>query len=184
VVTTAPLALQLGSPITPDDPGSDRVRVLCGDGGTQLVLVTGNGELLALRCDDARCAPGSSTPIATHVVGFDAVRTATGTVVAYSQAEEPQLRVVRLDAAGKPQAAAHTPAACWDPAGGMCGKPTLAADSGRLLLCARDGSDLLVLESDDGGGRWKPMSGLKIGSATSTDASSPMDQHRLRKGIE
>jgi hypothetical protein len=184
VLATAPLALELGAPLTDDDPGNDRVRVLCGDGGTQLVLATANGELLALRCDGGRCVPGSSTPIATHVVGFDAARTANGTVLAYSQAEEPQLRVARLDAAGKLLAPAHTPAACWDPAGGMCGKPTLAADSGRLLLCARDGSDLLVLESDDGGARWKPMSGLKVGSATSTDASSPMDQHRLRKGIE
>lgn len=183
-VLSAPLALPLGAPLTADDPGSDRVRVLCDEASALLVIATANGELRALRCDAERCGPGDAEPLATHVSGFDAVRTPAGALVAYSEVEEPQLRVLRLDAHGAPRGIATTPAACWDPAGGMCGKPTLAADSGRLLLCARDGSDLLALESDDGGARWKPLSGLKVGSATSTDAKSPMDQHRLRKGLE
>jgi hypothetical protein len=130
------------------------------------------------------CTQTTTAPLATHVASFDAVRASGDAVLAYSMIEEPQLRVARLSASGQVRGPATTPAACWDPTGGMCGQPTLAADSGRLLLGARDGTDLLVLESDDGGTRWKPLSGLKIGSATSTDARSPMDQHRLRKGIE
>jgi hypothetical protein len=66
----------------------------------------------------------------------------------------------------------------------MCGKPTLVNDSGRLLLCGRDGADLLAIESNDGGEHWLPMSGLKVDSAISTDVSAPMNQHRLRKGLE
>ena len=184
VVTSTPLALELGAPLTDDDPGHDRLRVLCDAHGTLLAIATADGALHAVRCDDRHCIPTTDGPIAKHVASFDAVRTPSGAVLAYSLSDEPQLRVLRLDSAGRAQEKATTPAACWDPAGGMCGKPTLAADSGRLLLAARDGSDLLVLESEDGGVRWKPMSGLKIGNASSTDARSPMDQHRLRKGLE
>ena len=66
----------------------------------------------------------------------------------------------------------------------MCGQPTLVADSGRLLLCARDGSDLLAIESEDAGRTWKSMSGLQVSNAAPTDADAPMRQHRLRKGLD
>ena len=66
----------------------------------------------------------------------------------------------------------------------MCGQPTLVADSGRLLLVGRDGTDLLAIESNDGGEHWLPMSGLKVDHAINTDPSAPMNQHRLRKGLE
>ena len=66
----------------------------------------------------------------------------------------------------------------------MCGQPTLVTDGSRLLLCAREGSDLLALESEDGGRAWKPLSGLKVSTAINTDVNAAMEQHRKRKGLD
>jgi len=177
-------AVELGEPLGVDDPDRDRVRVLCDANSQTVVLVveSAKGSLSVTQCDAERCS--AATELATRVMSFDAVRLGERTLIAYSRLGAPQLSLVRLDARGQVDTPAHTVAACWDPQGGMCGQPTLTYDSGRLLLCARDGSDLLALESEDAGGSWKPLSGLKISSAPSTDVSAPMNQHRLRKGIE
>ena len=53
-----------------------------------------------------------------------------------------------------------------------------------LLLCGRDGSDLLAIESDDGGRHWKTMSGLQGQGGVNADPDAPMRQHRLRKGLD
>jgi hypothetical protein len=174
--------MNMGEPLHPEDPARDRVRMLCGAQHATIVAVDAVGDLRAVRCTTQGCEQGQ--PIARDVTVFDAVSARGVTLVAYARKRAPQIVVTRLDEHLAPIGPPQTPAACWDPVSGMCGQPTLVADSGRLLLCARDGSDLLAIESDDSGIHWKPMSGLKVKSAISTDVSAPMDQHRLRKGIE
>jgi hypothetical protein len=180
LLTAAPIAL--GEALHPEDGGHDRLRMLCGAQSATLVAATRERALLALRCNAGRCERGPE--LAREVATFDAALAGDTTLVAYSRSAQPQVVVVRLDARGQPLAAGQTPAACWDPQSGMCGQPTLVADAGRLLLCARDGSDLLALESEDGGEHWKSLSGLKVSGAINTDVSAPMQQHRLRKGLD
>jgi hypothetical protein len=178
----APTAIGLGAPLHPEDPNHDRVRLLCH--GDRVTLVGANQQraLLALSCGAASCERGPE--LASGVSSFDAVALGDGALVAYSRSAQPQLTLQALDTHAAPRGPAQTPAACWDPSSGMCGQPTLVADAGRLLLCARDGSDLLAIESDDAGQHWKPMSGLKVSTAIDTDVSAPMQQHRVRKGLD
>ncbi|HMI92292.1 MAG TPA: hypothetical protein VK509_13040 [Polyangiales bacterium] len=174
--------LAIGAPLATDDPAHDRVRITCGAEQARLFLASANGLLLALRCERGQCT--SPSELVRDVLGFDVVQRGDSSLVAYSRVSHPEIAVLRLDAAGRPQSPPIVPAACWDPTSGMCGQPTLVDDSGRLLLVARDAADLLAIESNDGGARWLPMSGLKVDSAISTDPSAPMKQHRLRKGLE
>jgi hypothetical protein len=176
-------ALEIGALLPRDESNRDRVRVVCEAEHATLVVLGGDQTLNVLRCDSASCA---RTPtLARGVTAFDVAVTADDVaVVAYARSDQPQVTVVRIDARGSTLAPPQTPAPCWDPTGGMCGQPTLVAAPGRLLLCARDGSDLVALESHDGGQRWRPLSGLKVGNAISTDVSAPMQQHRIRKGLD
>jgi len=172
----------LGPLLPRDEDLRDRVRLSCEGERALLMLLTSGRELFALRCDASSCAQGAA--LARDVTAFDAVLAGEHTIVAFARANQPQLGVLRLDARGAPLGKPATPAPCWDPSGGMCGQPTLATAPGRLILSARDGSDLLALESQDGGQRWHPLRGLKVGSAISTDVSAPMQQHRIRKGLD
>jgi hypothetical protein len=176
-------ALQIGALLPRDESRRDRVRVVCGAAHATLVVLGSDETLNVLRCDPASCA---RTPtLARGVTAFDvAVTVDDVAVVAYARRDQPQVTVVRIDARGSTLAPPQTPAPCWDPTGGMCGQPTLVAEPGRLLLCARDGSDLVALESQDGGERWRPLSGLKVSNALSNDVSAPMEQHRIRKGLD
>jgi hypothetical protein len=180
LLATTPMAV--GMPVHAEDPAQDRMRMLCSADQAIFLFNDVKGGLRALRCDAHTCQEG---PLLAHDVDtFDAAAAGAHVLVAYTRKREPQLAVIRLSTNLQRSGSPQVPAACWDPAGGMCGQPTLVADSGRLLLCARDGTDLLAIESDDEGKSWKPMSGLKVSTAISTDVSAPMDQHRLRKGID
>jgi hypothetical protein len=53
-----------------------------------------------------------------------------------------------------------------------------------VLLCGRDGSDLLAIESADGGHHWTAMSGLQGQGGANADPNAPMRQHRIRKGLD
>jgi hypothetical protein len=174
--------LALGPVVPRDEARHDRMRLLCGREAPSAIVLTAARELMALRCTRERCVRGPQ--LAREVTGFDAVLSGDTAVVAYSRKNEPQISVVQVDAQGAARAAAETPAPCWDPAGGLCGQPTLTQAGTRLLLCARDGSDLLALESNDGGRRWQPLPGLQRGTAINTDPNAPLQQHRLRKGLE
>jgi hypothetical protein len=175
--------LDLGPLLPRDEARRDRVRLLCEAERATLVVLARDHTLRALRCDPAGCA--QSAALVGSVTAFDAaIAPGDSAVLAYARSDQPQVTVVRLDARAVPHGPPHTPAPCWDPQGGMCGQPTLVVAPSRLLLCARDGSDLVALESHDGGQRWKPLGGLKVGTAISTDVNAPMQQHRIRKGLD
>ncbi len=174
--------LALGDPLHVEDPAHDKLKLSCRGERATLVLATSGNALLALQCDAAACK--RSQPLARDVALFDAVQTNDALLVAYAQRLQPQITVARLAASGEQLEETQIPAACWDPDGGMCGQPTFAADSGRVLLCGRDSSDLLAIESDDGGHHWKPMSGLQGQGGVNADPNAPMRQHRLRKGLD
>ncbi len=181
-VVQPPLPIALGDPLDAEDEGHDRVRLLCAGARATLVGASARRALLSLSCGQSGCERGPE--LARGVASFDAAALADGTLLAYSRTREPQLSVLSLDAHGAPRGPARVPGACWDPKSGMCDQPTLVADAGRLLLCARDGSDLLALESDDAGQHWKTMAGLKVSTAIDSDESAPLRQHRVRKGLD
>ncbi len=176
-------AFAIGALIPRDESSRSRVRVLCDAERATLVVLGSDQTLQMLRCKTDSCV---RTPVlARGVDAFDAAVTADDVaVLAYARSDQPQVTIVRIDRGGAVLGAAQTPAPCWDPTGGMCGQPTLVASPSRLLLCARDGSDLVALESQDGGQRWRPLSGLKVGNAISSDVHAPMQQHRIRKGLD
>jgi hypothetical protein len=66
----------------------------------------------------------------------------------------------------------------------MCGTPTLIRDAQRLVLAARDGADLLALESTDLGRTFSTLSGLVVGTGFEASTTSPLQQHRLKKGLQ
>jgi hypothetical protein len=43
----------------------------------------------------------------------------------------------------------------------MCGVPVLARLGSRIVLGAREGTDLLALESPDEGATWEPLRGIR-----------------------
>jgi hypothetical protein len=173
--------LALDAPLHADDPARDGLRLLCDDAQLTMIGIARDRALAQVRCDGAACARGPD--VAKNVTRFDGVRHGEHTLVAYTTGTAPEIHVAQLGADGA-AGDERSPAACWDPMRGMCGQPTLVSDGKRLLLAARDGSDLLALESEDGGASWTTMSGLQVSTAISTDASTPMDQHRIRKGLE
>jgi hypothetical protein len=122
--------------------------------------------------------------LAAGVSSFTALHGANGSVIALGAPLEA-VRVLRLDAHAKPLGAPHIPSACFEPTSGLCGTPRLVADAQRMILTARDRSDLLALESTDGGKSWSTLSGL-AGAAATIDQSttSPLEQHRARKGMD
>jgi hypothetical protein len=174
-------ALSLGPLVPRNESARDRVRVLCSADHATVLVHGADRVLTILRCDAEACARAEVAP---SVAAFDAALSGDDAVVAYSRDGHPQIAVVRLDARGAPRAPPITPAPCWDPEGGMCGQPTLLAARERLLLCARESSDLLVLESNDGGAGFAPLRGLRVHSTVGTDAGAPMQQHRRRHGLD
>lgn len=105
-------------------------------------------------------------------------------VAFHSGASAPVIRVLRLDEHGAPLAAPSVVASCWDPLGGMCGVPSLIGDKERVVLLARDGPDLLALETGNEGYSFSSLSGFGASRANARDAIAPLQQHRQRKGID
>jgi hypothetical protein len=168
-------------PLHEENPALDQVRMLCDAGHAHLVLISGQHELQWIRCDAQGC--GHVRSVAQDVTAFSAVSDGDGLVVAYAGLlDAAVVRVTRLadDSVGQ----AITPAACWEPLGGLCGTPTLVRDAQRLVLTAFDGSDLLALESRDHGRTFTTLSGLVVGSGFEPSTTSPLQQHRRRKGLE
>lgn len=175
----AQLALSTPSP----DAGtwSERIRIECSAQRAILLALETDGALSLFRCDAGAC---TRTRVARGVAAFDAALSGETAVVAYARDGQPQIAIARVDAHGALLGEARTPAPCWDPQGGMCGQPTLVAAPDRLLLCARDGSDLIALESSDAGRHWTPLRGLRAQTPLDGDPSAPMQQHRIRKGLD
>lgn len=182
VTTLARIALPVSKPLDGGDPGRDRVVVRC-DGATSAAVALGDdGDLVAVQCEDTRC---EQRTIDRGVERFAAVlaRDARGAqlVLALSHARDPSTAITtwRL---GSPPPATRVPCGCWDPAAGMCGAPALAADGAQVVLAARERADLRVIESLDAGASWHARPDMA--SATVTDLAAPMEQHRMRKGLD
>jgi hypothetical protein len=156
-----PLAVELASVVDLQDAAYDRVRPVCGAGATLRTLVHEKGGRLAL----VSCTPGEakckSEPVASDVHGFAALVHNERLIVAYSGAgESSQVRVRSMSLVQPDAAEEQIPAVCWSDARGLCSMPTLALVGERVLLGAREGTDLRVLESGDAGLTWVPMKGL------------------------
>jgi hypothetical protein len=173
----------LRAPLDPANPALDSVRIVCGEKRVHVLFSDQTRALAQISCDADGC--GDAQPIANDIAGYSALSSDDGLIVAYAAPLIGSVvHVVRLDRAGKPNAQPIMPAACWEPLGGMCGVPTLVRDEQRLVLTARDGADLLALESTDQGRTFTTLSGLVIGTGFEDSTTSPLKQHRLKKGLE
>jgi len=164
VVVFARQELAFETPLDLTDRTFDHVRVPCERAaGAESVRVlarerSGRVHAYASRPDENAL---HDSVIATDVRAFDALATPSGLLVAYAGvAEGAQVRVVQVDSRGNARGAAAVPAACFSPAGGLCGSPLLARVGGRIVLSAREGTDLLAVESVDEGVRFGALRGL------------------------
>jgi hypothetical protein len=158
----APLPLALDQVVHDSDPAHDRVHNLCAAQGHLFALARDpRDNLLAIGCQaDVAC---ESRAVASGVRTFAALSLdEQATLVAYAGSKNlAQLRLQTLGPNGERRAAERVPSACWAPSGGMCGTPVLGRVGSRILLGAREGTDLMVLESADRGVSWEPLRGLK-----------------------
>ena len=53
-----------------------------------------------------------------------------------------------------------------------------------MILLARDGPDLLALETTDEGRSFGQLSGFRRQAAFETSTTAPLQQHRRKKGLE
>jgi hypothetical protein len=173
--------LRLPGALHGEDPALDRVRMSCSDDRAQLLWVSADRKLWSSSCAADSCTDPRS--LAAGVSSFAALHGESGSVIALGAPLEA-VRVLRLDAQQNPLGAPQMPSACFEPSAGLCGTPSLVADAQRIVLSARDRSDLLALESTDGGKSFATLSGL-AGAAATIDQSttSPLEQHRARKGL-
>jgi hypothetical protein len=175
--------IELGTPLDPEDSGGDRLRLLCEDGRAQLLFVSKDLSLQELSCDSKRC---SDTRVLTkNVAEFDAVRRRGLTMIAYQQGPvAPTIKLLRLDEKGNLAGNPTVVGPCWDPLGGLCGRPILISDPQRTALLTRDGPDVLALETTNDGRTFATLSGIPVNRAPDSGTLTPMQQHRKRKGIE
>jgi hypothetical protein len=164
-----------------EDRALDRVRLVCSDARAQLFWIDATRNLWTTLC----AADGCSEPrtIATRASSFAVLPRPDGAVIALGSLAE-EIRVLRLDEKANQRAAAVAPSACFEPTSGLCGTPALVADAQRIVLTARDRSDLLALESTDGGATFNTLSGLAGMNSFDRSKTAPLEQHRVRKGID
>lgn len=182
VTALARATLPVHDVLHPDDPARDRVQVRCDGASTALLVLTDKAELVATQCEDTRCeqrtiAPGVTSFAATFARGAAGARL----VIAISTKNDPSIALSTWQL-GKAPSALRVLSGCWDPAAGMCGVPALAADGAQVVLAARERGDLRVIESRDAGATWSARPDME--AATLTNLAAPMDQHRMRKGLE
>jgi hypothetical protein len=177
------LDVALRAPLDADNPAFDEVRLLCDAERAHVLFTNITHALEQITCDANGC--GQPQEIARDVSGYSAVSAGEALVVAFAAPlNAGVVQVIRVDREGHAVARASTPAACWEPLGGMCGTPTLIRDAQRLVLAARDGADLLALESTDLGRTFSTLSGLVVGTGFEASTTSPLQQHRLKKGLQ
>ncbi len=156
-----PLPFELVDVVDATDAAYDRVRPLCGAGSTLRTMVHDKaGRLSVVSCKPAE-AKCTSEVVAADVYGFAALVHNERLIVAYAGAgESSQVRVRSLALGTTDAAEEQVPAVCWSDSRGLCSVPTLALVGERVLLGAREGTDLRVLESGDAGLTWIPLKGL------------------------
>jgi len=141
------------------DPLRDRVRALCLPDRIIAFARTLDDKLWQLTCPHGaeQC---TRALLAEHVTSFTALDTGTALLAAFAGSDErAQIRVQRLDHTGKSLGPSEIPSPCWDPRGGMCDQPQLHKLGARVLLSARDQTDLIALESPDDGLTWRSVGG-------------------------
>ena len=173
----------LRPPLDLDDPARDQLRLVCEGERAQLLFNTQSGVLEQLSCDAESC--GAPVELARDVSSYAALANGDDLIVAFAGFQQAAVvRVLRADRSGTPRGQPITPSACWEPLGGMCGIPTLTRDTQRIVLTARDGADLLALESTDRAQTFTTLSGLVVGGSFEPSTTSPLQQHRIRKGLD
>jgi hypothetical protein len=152
------------------DPAHDRVKNVCLPGGRALVLVRDRDDKLqAVACEPGAAACKVSL-VANNVSSFAQLLLAPElkknakerVLIAHAGSKNlAQIQLRELDRQGVLRGEPRTVSACWAPLGGLCGAPLLARLGSRVLLGAREGTNLLMLESPDEGASWEPLRGLK-----------------------
>ena len=156
----APLALATRDVIHESDPRRDRVQRLCRNEGALAVVLTTESELLVVWCEDSEPSCRSLS-VSKGVSSFAALSDPQGVLLAYAgDADAPQIFVRRLDLRRGALTPARIAAPCWASSRGLCGQPILERLGARVLLGARQGTDLLLLESGDEGATWTKPSVL------------------------
>lgn len=177
--------LSTAAPIHATDPARDHVIVRCAGATSATLALTTQRELVAILCEESRC---EQRTISRDADSFAAVLAQTSDgielVVALSRLSDPSIAVTtwRLAKAPTSPTAPRVLAGCWDPSAGMCGAPALAAEGSHVVLAARERGDLRVIESHDAGATWSALSDMV--AASTTNLNAPMDQHRMRKGLD
>jgi hypothetical protein len=176
-------SIQLEHPLDAEDSARDRVRLECAGELARLFYIDQAHVLWAIDCAADSCQPARE--LAREVAQFSVAQRGPRSVVAFhSGPTAPVIRVLRLDEHGAPLAAPSVVASCWEPLGGMCGVSNLVADRERVVLLARDGPDLLALETGNEGYSFSSLSGFGADRAHARDVVAPLQQHRQRKGID
>lgn len=175
--------LELGAPLDPDDGGGDRLRLLCEPGRAQLLFIAKDLGLRELSCTQSSCSEART--LTKNVAEFDAVLRRGLTLIAYQQGPlAPTIKLLRLDEKGQQVGQPSIIATCWEPLGGMCGRPILIADAQRTALLTRDGPDLLALETVNDGRTFATLSGIAINRTIDSSVLTPLQQHRRKKGMD
>lgn len=141
------------------------VALACGRQDGVLVLLAGaaaDGKAAAAELHRAAGPVGARVTLraAARTLPSGAVDDDGGAVVAAPTTAAGAVEVVGLGPTGAVRAGPLVPAACWEEGHGLCGPVVVAARSGRALIATREGTDVRVLESTDGGATWRPLSGL------------------------
>lgn len=144
----------------PANARPDRLSLACNEAGVTIVQPEEDTPRIAWwRCDADGC--DALPPIAARARHVQAIREGDTTVVAFAEGRNAQVRVVVMNDGATAPTPPQAVAPCFGDDGGHCGRPVLTARNGRILVGARDGSDLLVVETVDGGRTWLPMRGLR-----------------------
>jgi hypothetical protein len=147
------LLLAPANAVQREERGRDGVRVSCGEDGARALVRDTDRKLHSVSC--RRGVPHCLvSPLAEGVESF----AFAANLVAYAgDADAPLIRARHLSGDGAPVGEEIVPGACWAPHGGMCGPPVLQQLGARLVLGARDDTDLIALESSDGGMHWQTL---------------------------
>jgi hypothetical protein len=176
--------VDLAAVLDENDGSRDRVRLACSEQGARLFYIDRAQVLSQITCAADSCEPARE--VARDIAQFSVAQRGASSLLAYQAGPSaPTIKLLRLDEHGAALAPPAIVASCWEPLGGMCGIPTLVSANERIVLLARDGPDLLALETGNEGHSFTSLSGF---SATNRSfdpgTTSPLEQHRKRKGIE
>ncbi len=156
----APIALATREVIHEHDPRLDRVVRLCREQGALSVVHTSDNDLIAVWCKDSE-STCHALNVAKGVRSFAALSSEHGALIAFSgDTDTPQIFVRSLDVSQGTLSGERIPGTCWASSRGMCGPPILERLGARVVLGARQGTDLILLESADEGVTWTTPSVL------------------------